>query len=1126
MKQYTYYFDPDTRALTRSDEPISVKGDVAAIQILFYIPTSWEGTDMTSLTWRCWYTTAVHTKIETTRMIQFVSHTVDGDYMILTMNMSYAWAENAGNVGLALSGFTVDQDDYVTQKINSLAVYEHISPTVGGGNYTEEDAEADDLKDYLEGIVTDAEAARDDAIEAKDDAESARDAVQGSAAQIDINKNAITGLAIKDSETGAIVSVDDGADSVPMKSLVVQIEPKQDLSNGDPSPNNVCPITGWTGANVHTSGKNLLRYRDDIGLPKVSNDITFSDGGNGTIIANGTASGTAFVNLTSASDPCIFKPGESYILSSGNANVAIHLYVDGVTIGYGQTVNYTFPADFTSAYVRLRVAQGTSLTNSVAYPMVILASEADTTYAPYDGELYSVDWTTPAGTVYKGSVDVVSGLLTVTHKSVDMGTLEWNYSAGNGFYTSNIADATSNDTSVISSAFKFDASANNLYAADMAADLNENEMAWYSNHPRAFIKNTTYTDATAFQSFVSGVQMVYTLATALTYQLTPQQVTSLLGKNNIFADTGDVTVTYPTDTKGYVDGITGDLANLNTTDKDNLVDAINEVDSHADTNANNINTNTSAIGTLGNLTTTAKTDLVSSINEVDANVALLETAVKTAKQALAIKETVSGDIATFADGGDDLPMVKCTANIEPVHDLNGYSKPWPGGGGKNVIPLTLDGLQSDNTAGTWSGNAYTNLGVTYTINTDDGGNITGIATSGTASGTSALVMARNITFASGEYTFSGCPSGGSDSTYRMTLFPLSVHDYGNSASFTSTEQSLSAIVIYIFNGTDASGLTFYPMLCLSSATDPTVFAPYSNLCPITGWTGAEVNITGVNVWDEEWEVGSIDESTGENVIYANEIRSTNYVSIKPSTTYYLHKGSNNNTNVFYYDADKTYLGYATISANSTFTTDSDAAYMRFRFLSAYGTTYNNDLSVNYPSSETSYVAYNSDSTTHTVTWTDAGTVYKGTVDLPSGVLTVTHAAVDLGTLTWSLGSFFSSTGISSVIDPPSSNSTVADIYSDTFAVSSRTDVASANNQISIQPNGYIVIYSTTWSDAATFKSDMSGHYLYYPLATQQTYQLTEEEVLSLLGNNNVWADCGSMADVTFCADTKLYVDAH
>ena len=45
----------------------------------------------------------------------------------------------------------------------------------------------------------------------------------------------------------------------------------------------------------------------------------------------------------------------------------------------------------------------------------------------------------------------------------------------------------------------------------------------------------------------TGAQVVYPLATPITYQLTPQEVSTLLGDNNIWADTGDVAVEYRAD---------------------------------------------------------------------------------------------------------------------------------------------------------------------------------------------------------------------------------------------------------------------------------------------------------------------------------------------------------------------------------------------------------------------------------------------------------------------------------------------------------------------------------------------------------------------------------------------------
>lgn len=62
---------------------------------------------------------------------------------------------------------------------------------------------------------------------------------------------------ITDTASGSIASFSDGADDLPLKSLVVDINPIQDLSHGDPSPENICPISGWTEVNVNHSDADM-----------------------------------------------------------------------------------------------------------------------------------------------------------------------------------------------------------------------------------------------------------------------------------------------------------------------------------------------------------------------------------------------------------------------------------------------------------------------------------------------------------------------------------------------------------------------------------------------------------------------------------------------------------------------------------------------------------------------------------------------------------------------------------------------------------------------------------------------------------------------------------------------------
>lgn len=117
---------------------------------------------------------------------------------------------------------------------------------------------------------------------------------------------------------------------------------------------------------------------------------------------------------------------------------------------------------------------------------------------------------------------------------------------------------------------------------------------------------------------------------------------------------------------------------------------------------------------------------------------------------------------------------------------------------------------------------------------------------------------------------------------------------------------------------------------------------------------------GFNQWDEEWEVGGINRSTGENTSVTNVIRSANYIGCLPSTTYFFANLSNaGNPYIHYYDADKNFISYAEVGRNTTFATPSNAHYIRFNMDTGYGVTYKNDICINLnsPSRNGEYEPY-------------------------------------------------------------------------------------------------------------------------------------------------------------------------
>ena len=184
----------------------------------------------------------------------------------------------------------------------------------------------------------------------------------------------------------------------------------------------------------------------------------------------------------------------------------------------------------------------------------------------------------------------------------------------------------------------------------------------------------------------------------------------------------------------------------------------------------------------------------------------------------------SGAVVSFSDGAS-AELAKCIADINPTQDLHGYSKPWAGGAGKNRFETTAT--------------STTVSSITYTVN--DNGTIN---TAGIADSSGGLNIGTSFTLPAGTYILSGCPIGGSASTYKLFLSEVNVEDTGSGVTFTITQTTtFDRLRIVIYSGVNADDLEFKPMICLSSASAPTTFEPYSNICPISGSTSVTVTVS-------------------------------------------------------------------------------------------------------------------------------------------------------------------------------------------------------------------------------------------------------------------------------------------
>lgn len=348
------------------------------------------------------------------------------------------------------------------------------------------------------------------------------------------------------SSSGAIVTCNPVA-GYPLH-VVSQIMPVQE-GEGDPSPENVRPISGWTEANLWVGGANLFR-KDNVML--------------GTKTAfSGLYGGKVSLSINHP-DFAVFqmpiKPGQTYYFYNPQYQKywlsRIILLNPDVMIGYQhiklylssdknfESYKFTFidaPAD--SMLIQFTKVDGSEFTQDDvdALTTTIGFGEIKEDAISYNPASRTI--TLPFGqTVYGGTLDWQSGVLTITYAMADMSTFNWAHYTDHtnvyGFFCMppNAANCSYNL-----------AKSNKLrYFSTAASGVEGFGNGDSSNRLYVYINKTRLPDNTvdSFEAFLTEnpITFVYLLASPTTVQLTPQEMLALSGENTIYTDTGDTTV--------------------------------------------------------------------------------------------------------------------------------------------------------------------------------------------------------------------------------------------------------------------------------------------------------------------------------------------------------------------------------------------------------------------------------------------------------------------------------------------------------------------------------------------------------------------------------------------------------
>ena len=354
------------------------------------------------------------------------------------------------------------------------------------------------------GKAADAKAVGDALGEIRSQAEATEDAIDEIRSQIEV-----TGTA-----SGAIATFTDGAD-MPAKSVVVNITPKQS-GTGTPSPENERPISGWESVTIADYAVNMLTEQ------------------------------------TNEKRPCFIKKGTPIVASAkkdGTGNVYFYYYrADGTQIDYwalsGTTDGRAWRSITPTEDVYFVAFLGSGVTLSERQ-VRLAGGQESIMYNPTLAHAYAVNL---GRTVYGGDAEIVGGSLMDKMAMVTFnGTENW-YSVDTSGTDRNRALYADIDSPT--GQYNVNLIGNYITSTEQADSYPQ---LWKANINAAgnllIGIPKTITTIAEWKAYLAQnpLQLCYELATPQTYTLTGQEISTLLGENNVWADSGDVEVVYVRD---------------------------------------------------------------------------------------------------------------------------------------------------------------------------------------------------------------------------------------------------------------------------------------------------------------------------------------------------------------------------------------------------------------------------------------------------------------------------------------------------------------------------------------------------------------------------------------------------
>lgn len=337
--------------------------------------------------------------------------------------------------------------------------------------------------------------------------------------------------------SGNTIFITDGA-PLNAKRVTIYIEPLQ-AGSGDPSPENIRPISGWAGANVIRTGLNMFGGLDFANSLHDASHISTIDTVNKTVTFDRYKNNSAnTVYLSRIKQMTIILTYSN----NGYNNSLQWIYSDG-TYGEirlnntnGEKITSVFTSNASKNVIALKIGYRSESLTTIYYDETGLFANVVTadSFESYTGMSYNITFPDEVGTVYGGTLDIILGELIINKQYIKKKLSEGTKTTGEVL-----------DSYLFNTPFPHETTPSNNSVGKICnictysyTNVTSGIPHFYCSSGGLVIYVPTGIDGD------TEIEVCVPIVNPLSYQITPTNILMLNGINTVYSDCGSMELEY------------------------------------------------------------------------------------------------------------------------------------------------------------------------------------------------------------------------------------------------------------------------------------------------------------------------------------------------------------------------------------------------------------------------------------------------------------------------------------------------------------------------------------------------------------------------------------------------------